>query len=116
MLGALVFAAVAVAATQSNTAEYTSTVKYKGKASPKKPKNVVYNGILHLSTTDEKQPDTSSPTELFVARQLKVNGAKLKSCKQTDFDAQPSIPAKCNKAIVGDGTAGALAGKPGADP
>src|SRR5215212_8683531 len=108
MLGALVFAAVAVASTQSNTASYISTVKYKGKATKKKQKNVVYNGVLHLSTTDKKQPNTSSPTELFIARQLKTNGAKLKSCKQSDFDTLPSIPAKCNKAIVGDGTAGAL--------
>ena len=116
MLGALVFTAVAFAASQQNTVDYTSKVKYKGKPTPKKPKNVTYTGILAIRTADEKQPNTAPLTELFIAKQLKTNGAKLKSCKKSDFDAQPTIPAKCSKATVGAGTASAYVGKPGNDP
>jgi hypothetical protein len=113
MIGALVFTAVAVAATQQNTITYTSTVKYKGKASKKKPKNTLYNGILAVRTSDQKQPNTAPLTEVFFAKQLKRNSAKFKSCKKSDFDAQPTIPAKCKKATVGGGSAKALVGKPG---
>jgi hypothetical protein len=113
VIGALVFTAVALAATQNNEVKYTSTVKYKGKPSAKKPKNVVYNGILHVSTSDNKQPNTAPLTELFIARQLKSNGKRLKSCPKGAIDGKASIPAKCSKAVVGGGSAGALVGKPG---
>src|SRR4051794_28922386 len=113
MVGALVFAAAAWAAQQSNTVTYSSTVTYKGKGTKKKPKNVLYNGVLHVGTTDNKQPNTAPLTEVFFAKQLKNNGPKFKSCPKGAVDGKGTIPKKCNKAIVGDGTADALVGKPG---
>ena len=116
VIGALVFSAVALAATQSDQMKFTGSLKYSGHASKKKPKNARFRGILHVSTADNKQPDVSSPTELFFPKQLKNNGKKFKGCAQTAFDGKGTIPKKCSKAVVGGGTANALVGKPGNDP
>jgi hypothetical protein len=115
--GAVFFAVVGVAlALTNNTVDYSSSVKYKGKPSPKKPKDVTYNGILKISTSDGKQPNTAPLTEVFFAKEFKNNGKRFKSCKVSDIDGKSKIPAKCAKAKVGDGTASSLVGSPGGDP
>lgn len=115
ILGALFFAVVgiALAASQQNTMDYTSTVKYKGKATKKKPKNATYNGILTVRNQNGGQPNVSTNTEVFFAKQFKQNARKFKSCAKSAFDGKSSIPKRCNKATVGDGTASATVGQPG---
>jgi gas vesicle protein len=113
LIGALVFSAVAFAASQSNTVKYRSTVKYSGKATKKKPKNVKYTGILHIGTTNGAQPNTAPLTEVFFAKQLKNNAAKFKACPPKDIDGKATISKRCKKAVIGGGTAHALVGKAG---
>ncbi|MEA2428044.1 MAG: hypothetical protein QOF37_1672 [Thermoleophilaceae bacterium] len=113
LIGALVFAAAAFAASQSNTVKYRSTAKYSGHATKKKPKNATYTGILHVGTTNGVQPDPAPLTELFLAKQIKLNGGKFKACPPKDIDGKAKISKRCKKAVVGGGTAHALVGKAG---
>ena len=117
LTGALFFAVVGVAlALTTNTVSYSATMTYKGKPTKSKPKSILYRGILDVSTTDSKQPNTASKAEVFLARQIKTNGRRFKSCKRSDIDGKASIPRKCRAAKVGGGTATAALGLPGQDP
>jgi hypothetical protein len=51
---------------------------------------------------------------VYFAKPFKLNAAYFPSCASADIDGLPTFPAKCNAAIVGTGTATALAGSPGA--
>jgi len=115
LAGALVFAVVgvALASQQNNTVSYSSKMTYKGKGTKKKPKNLLYRGILHIGTTSGSQPNTAPVTDVFFARQIKNNASIFKSCKKSDIDGKSSVPPKCRKAQVGDGSAKALVGQPG---
>jgi hypothetical protein len=113
VIGALVFAAAAWASQQDNQVSYTSTIKYKGKPTSKKPKNVLYTGILDVSGPDNTQPNTAPLTEVFFAKQLKNNAKKFPGCPQSQIDGKSSISAKCKKAQIGGGTADAEVGVPG---
>jgi hypothetical protein len=113
VIGALVFAAAAWASQQNNSVTYSSTVKYKGKPTSKKPKNVLYTGILDVSAPDGTQPNTAPLTEVFFAKQLKNNAKKFPGCPQSQIDGKSSISSKCKKAQIGDGTANAMVGQPG---
>jgi len=113
--GVLFFAIAAVAiALSNNTVTYNSTLT-PGK-STKFGKNTAYEGILHVSTEDNKQPNTAPLTEVFFAKQIKNNAKLFPSCKASDIDGKSSVPAKCQKAVVGDGTASSLIGGPGYNP
>jgi hypothetical protein len=113
--GVLFFALVAVAlALTNNTVTYNSTLT-KGKHT-KLGTNTAYEGILHVSTDDGKQPNTAPLTEVFFAKQIKNNAPLFPSCKASDIDGKSSVPAKCQKAVVGDGTASSLIGGPGYNP
>jgi hypothetical protein len=113
--GVLFFALVAVAlALTNNTVTYNSTVT-KGKHT-KLGTNVAYEGILHVSTSDGKQPNTAPLNEVFFAKQIKNNATLFPSCKASDIDGKSSVPAKCKKAVVGSGTASSLIGGPGYNP
>jgi hypothetical protein len=110
--GVLFFALAAVAiALDNNTVDYTSTIT-KGKKT-KLGTNIAYNGVLKVSTSDGKQPNSAPLTEVFFAKELKNNAKLLPSCKQSDVDGADEVPAKCKKAIVGSGTASSLVGAPG---
>jgi hypothetical protein len=113
----LALAAVAFALT-NNRVEYGSTIKqtpakYKGKTVKTLPQNLSYTGVLHVSTSDGGQPNTAPLTEVFFAKEIQNNGKAFASCSVADIDGKPAIPAKCNKALVGGGTASSLLGKPG---
>jgi hypothetical protein len=115
--GAVFFALVALAvASVTPTVTYTSPIKQKGKAKPGKPANVSYEGILDVKNSDGTQPDTAPTTKLFFAKGLINNAKHFPSCKASEIDGKPSIPAKCKKALVGSGTATSDAGTPGAPP
>ena len=108
--------AVAAAWAVTNTVSYTVTLKKVGgsKATPKKPLRVAYNAVLHIDTDPSgSQPDTAPVTSIYFPSQIKQNSKLLPSCSQADIDGKQSMPAKCNKAVVGTGTARALAGSPG---
>jgi hypothetical protein len=116
VVGALAAAATAWAVT--NTVSYTVTIKKVGgsKATPKKPLRIAYNAVLHIdSDPTGSQPDTAPVTSIYFPSQIKQNSKLLPSCSQAQIDGQQTMPAKCNKAVVGSGTASALAGAPG-DP
>lgn len=108
----MAFAAVAYAVT--NTVTYTSKTTFKGTPSAKKPVNVTYQGILHIDTDPQgQQPDTAPRTSVYYAKGYKTNAKYFPFCNSSEIDGHPTLPAKCNKAIVGSGTASALAGRPG---
>jgi hypothetical protein len=113
LIGALVFAAAAFAASQQDTVKYRSFLTYKGKASKKKPKNLTYRGVLAIRTKNQVQPDTAPLTELFIAKQIKSNGAKFAGCPPSDIDGKNTFTPRCKKAVVGGGTAKAMLGKTG---
>jgi hypothetical protein len=109
-------AATATAWAVTNTVDYTVTLKKASSAKPsaKKPVPVAYNAVLHIDTDPAgMQPNTAPVTSIYFPKQIKQNSKYLPSCSQQDIDGQQSLPAKCNKAKVGTGTASALAGTPG---
>ena len=102
----VVGAAVAYAATDTTT--------YSASISPKKPGNVAYSNALTVRGPNNTQPQGASKTDLFFAKQLVYNGKKFPSpCKAKDIDGKSSIPPKCNKALIGNGTGTANAGPAG---
>jgi hypothetical protein len=103
-----------VAYAVADTLTYSGKVTYKGKPSVKKPANTAYTGTLHIDTNPPgSQPDTAPTTMVYFAKAFKLNAAYFPTCSITDIDGQPAFPAKCNAAVVGSGTATALAGSPG---
>jgi len=105
--------AVAYAAI-NNDVTYSSKMSFKGKPTTKKPANLTYTGILHIDTTPPgNQPETAPTTAVYYSKAIKNNAKYFPFCNQSEIDGQPAIPAKCKKAIVGKGTAKALAGTPG---
>jgi hypothetical protein len=103
-----------VAYAVTNTLTYSGKVTFKGKPTAKKPANTAYTGTLHIDTDPPgTQPDTAPTTSVYFAKAFKINAAYFPSCKVTDIDGKPTFPSKCNKAVVGTGTAVALAGSPG---
>ena len=103
-----------VAYAVTDTLTYSGKVTYKGKPTTAKPANTAYTGLLHIDTNPPgSQPDTAPTTSVYFAKSIKNNAAYFPTCKMADIDGQPAFPSKCNKAIVGTGTATALAGSPG---
>lgn len=112
-IAAISITAVAYAAI-TNTATYSAKLTYKGKPTLTKPANVAYEGKLHVDTSPPgSQPETAPKTFIYYAKAIKNNAKYFPFCNQSEIDGQPSIPAKCKKAIVGTGTAKSLAGTPG---
>jgi hypothetical protein len=109
------FAITAVAYAVANTMTYKASVSYKGKPAKTKPANTSYTGTLHIDTNPPGlQPDIGPSTTVFFAKAFNVNGKAFPSCTQAEIDGKPDpLPAKCNKTIVGKGTADAYAGTPG---
>jgi hypothetical protein len=103
-----------VAYAVTNTLTYSGKVTYKGKPTTTKPANVAYTGTLHIDTNPPgTQPDTAPRTDVYFAKGIKINAPYFPTCKMSEIDGQPTFPSKCNKAIVGTGTATALAGTVG---
>jgi hypothetical protein len=104
-----------VAYAVTNTLTYSGKLTFKGKPTTTKPANLAYTGTLHIDTNPPgSQPDTAPRTLVYFAKQVKINAPYFPTCKQSDIDGKDVFPSKCNKAIVGSGTATALAGQPGA--
>jgi hypothetical protein len=98
----------------TNTLDYSAKLSYKGKPTKKKPANLAYTGTLHIDIDPlGHQPDTAPVTSIYFAKAIKHNAKYFPSCKQSQIDGKDSFPSKCNKAVVGRGTANALAGLPG---
>ena len=115
--GVLFFALVATAiALTNNTVSYQASVVKR--ANTKFGQNIEYTGVLHVGTEDNKQPNTAGTTDVFFDKAIKNNAKIFPSCQKSDIDGKPDaqIPAKCEKAHVGDGTATSLVGQPGQDP
>jgi hypothetical protein len=109
-----VFAITAVAYAVTDTVSYSAKLAKSGKPSTKKPANLTYTGILHVDTNPPgNQPDTAPTTSIYYSKAIKNNAKYFPFCNQAEIDGAPSFPAKCNKAIVGTGTASSLAGTPG---
>jgi hypothetical protein len=107
---------VGIAYAVTDTLTYTGTGSHKGTPSTKKPANFTYTGTLSVDTNPPgQQPDVAPTTSVYFAKGIKRNGAYFPSCTQSEIDGKPSFPAKCNKAVVGTGTATAYAGQPGGD-
>ena len=111
-IGVMAFTAVAYAVT--NTLTYTATVSVKGKPSTKTPANMAYSSVLHIDTDPAgQQPDIGPTTTVFFAKGVKLNAKYFPFCNKDEIDGQAAFPVKCNKAVVGTGTATAYAGQPG---
>jgi hypothetical protein len=116
LLGAVLAltAFVGVAYAVTDTLTYTATVAKKGKASAKNPAPVQYTGELTIDTNPPgNQPDIGSPTTIYFAKQFIQNSKYFPACAQAEVDGAATIPAKCQKAVVGTGEATAYAGQPG---
>jgi hypothetical protein len=111
---AAVLVVTGVAYAVTNTLDYSVKLGHKGKPTSKKPANLAYTGTLHIDTDPEAhQPETAPVTSIYFAKAIKNNAQYFPSCKRSSVDGQFAFPSKCNKAIVGSGTATALAGLPG---
>jgi hypothetical protein len=111
-IAAMAITGVAYAVT--NTLTYSAKLTYKGKPTETKPANLAYTGTLHIDTDPAgNQPDTAPTTSVYFAKPIKNNAKYFPFCNKTEIDGQGTFPTKCNKAIVGTGTATALAGSPG---
>jgi hypothetical protein len=109
-----VLAIAGVAYAVTDTVSYSTKLSHKGTPSSKKPANLNYTGILHIDTNPPgSQPETAPTTTIYYAKPIKNNGKHFPFCSIAEIDGQPSIPTKCKKAIIGSGTAKALAGTPG---
>jgi hypothetical protein len=109
-------ATAATAWAVTNTLTYSATLKKAGsaKATPKKPVNVGYNALLHIDTDPSgSQPDIAPVTTIYFAKEIKQNAKPWPGCKMAEIDGQTEFPSKCNRAVVGSGTATAYAGSPG---
>jgi hypothetical protein len=103
-----------VAYAVTNTLTYSGKVTYKGKPTTTTPANLAYTGTLHIDTNPPgSQPDTAPITDVYFSKAIKINAPYFPSCKMAEIDGQTTFPSKCNKAIVGTGTATALAGSVG---
>jgi hypothetical protein len=103
-----------VAYAVTDTLTYSGKITYKGKPTAKKPANTAYTGTLHIDTNPPgSQPDTAPTTLVYFSKSLKNNAPYFPSCTSAEIDGKPAFPSKCNKAIIGSGTATALAGTPG---
>jgi hypothetical protein len=105
-----------VAYAVADTLTYSGKVTFKGTPTAKKPANTAYTGTLHIDTNPPgSQPDTAPTTLVYFSKALKINAPYFPTCTKAAIDGKPAFPSSCNKAIVGTGTATALAGTPG-DP
>jgi hypothetical protein len=110
----LAVAITAVAYAVTDTVSYSAKYSKSGKPSKNKPANMSYTGILHVDTNPPgQQPETAPTTSIFYSKAIKNNAPYFPFCNQKDIDGMGTFPAKCNKAIVGSGTASSLAGSPG---
>jgi len=108
----MAFTAVAYAV--DNTLTYSAKLGFSGKPTTKKPSNLTYTGILHIDTNPSgQQPEAAPITSVYFAKGIINNSKYFPFCNKTEIDGQATVPAKCKKAIVGTGTASALAGTPG---
>lgn len=106
-----VMAITAVAYAVTDTVSYTSKMSYKGKPTKKKPANLAYNGILDVGTDPAgQQPEIAPRTTIYFSKAIKNNASHFPFCNQSEIDGAQTFPKKCIKAIVGGGTATALAG------
>jgi hypothetical protein len=76
--------------------------------------NLSYTGILHVDTDPPgNQPEKAPTTTVYYSKAIKNNAKLFPFCSVAEIDGKPQIPSKCKKAIIGSGTASALAGTPG---
>src|SRR3954447_5404778 len=82
---------------------------------PNAPAPLAYLWDQSVGTTPfGLQPDATSSSTIWFAKEIQSNAQHFPSCTQTQLDAAPAIPAVCRPAIVGGGLAAAFAGAPGA--
>ncbi len=109
-----VMAITGVAYAVTNTLTYSGKLTFKGKPTTSKPANLAYTGTLHIDTDPAgSQPDTAPTTSVYFSKAIKNNAAAFPFCNQSEIDGQGTFPSKCSKAVIGTGTATALAGSPG---
>ena len=97
----------------NNTVKYQAKLKVKGKVSKAKPALLGYEGILDVGTADGKQPNVAPDTTIYYAKQVVQHAKYFPQCDPKTIDGQPTVPAKCKKAVIGSGVATAFPGSPG---
>lgn len=115
VLGAVLALTAGVAyAAVTETYQYTASGSHKGTPSKTKPANFKYTSTIKVDTDPAgQQPETLAQTAVFFDKGIKTNGPWWPFCNKTEIDGKASLPAKCNKAVVGTGTTIAYAGTPG---
>jgi hypothetical protein len=103
-----------VAYAVTNTLTYSGKLTYKGSPTSKKPANLAWTSTLHIDTNPPgSQPDTAPSTSVYFSKAIKNNALYFPFCNKSEIDGQAAFPTKCSKAVIGTGTATALAGTPG---
>jgi hypothetical protein len=104
--------AIAVAQSPSAGASITASVSPSKVGTKKKPKPAKLT--LEVKNNDSSQ--TAKELKIYTPKQIKVNGKRLKYCKQSKLE-QNLDPSACpGKSKLGTGTADAIAGVNGSAP
>src|SRR4051812_9051843 len=107
-----VMAITAIAYAVTNTITYNTKLSHTGGTpSTANPKNLSYEGIVHIDTDPSgQQPEVAPRTSVYYSKAIVNNAKYFPFCNRSEVDGKASIPQKCRQAIVGSGTAKALAG------
>jgi hypothetical protein len=115
LTGVALWAGTSAAFAATNTVTYTVAAALSAPPSPGSPANLGYHWTQHVDTTPPgQQPDLTPSHTIFFATPIKSNGRYFPSCSQAAVDGMYAMPASCQNAIVGTGTATVYAGTPGA--
>lgn len=94
-------AGVAIAANTYTLHKASTSAKGKGSLAKPKPTNLVFG--FRVGETDPSKRATVIEKYAIGAEGLRANTKVKPKCAFTDLDDQAGVPARCNKALVGNG-------------
>jgi hypothetical protein len=102
--------AVASVAVAANVYTVSGSTTVKGKGSPTKRIPTGIKLQFDVTETDSTKRGTVVEKYALGSEGLVTNPKFFPKCAYSDMDAEPTVPAKCNKALVGSGIAKNAAG------
>ena len=110
VLALAAIAAMAAVAYAANVNTVTGSTSVRGKGSSAKPIPTGVKFRFQVTETDPSKRATVVARFTLGAEGLVANPKFFPKCAYTDIDAELTVPAKCNKALVGSGIAKNAAG------
>jgi hypothetical protein len=105
VLALAAIAAIAAVAYAANVNTVTGSTTVRGKGSGARPIPTGVKFGFQVTETDPGKRATVVARFTLGAEGLRANPKFFPKCAYTDMDAEPTVPAKCNKALVGSGIA-----------